>query len=147
MESKVNVNGHSLVLDSSGNPHIAYHNATDHDLVHAWKCNHSWFSETVDSEGAVGGWPSLVLDRHGNVHIGYYDATNRNLKYARFDDGVWIIQTVDSERDKGWACSLALDGMGCPCISYGDRTSDSLKYAYIPPWWVYLPLIMRDCAR
>jgi len=138
----------SLALDSSDNPHIAYTDSSNRILKYAWKHGANWFTETVDSEGMVHAWPSLALDGLGNPHIAYYASTNHDLKYARFDGRVWIVQAVDTVWNyDGWGCSLALDQVGCPHISYGDTNDGNLKYTYKPPWWVYLPLIMRDCAR
>ena len=136
--------GHtSLALDSSGNPHIGYCDRPNRDLKYAWKHGTDWFSETVDSEGTVGDWPSLALDSRGNPHISYYGKTS-GVKYARFDGTLWIIQAMH----EGWGVSsLALDRMDCPHISYYNAIEQDLKYAYIPPCWVYLPVVMRNYTR
>jgi hypothetical protein len=139
----------SLALDSSEAPHISYYDDTNDALKYAWKNDNTWVSKTVDSVGqhelsSGAGATSLELDQANMPYISYYDAANGDLKLARFDGSVWIIQTVDSEGVTGQYSSLALDPMGCPHISYYDATHGDLKYAYIPPYYVYLPLVMRD---
>ena len=54
----------SLVLDSSGNPHISYLDASNYHLKYASWTNNTWSIETADSAG--GTWTSLVLDSFGN---------------------------------------------------------------------------------
>jgi hypothetical protein len=132
----------SLALDSNDNPHASYRDITNLDLKYARKSGTIWFSETVDSDGDAGWYPSLALDRLDNPHISYFDKGHADLKYARFDGRVWIIQTVDGE--VGQNSSLALDQVGCPHISYRDADSKEVKYAYILPYYVYLPLVMRN---
>ena len=72
----------SLALDSSGNPHISYHDSTNRDLKYARFDGSSWEIETVDSMGDVGNYVSIALDNSDNVHISYFDASNFDLKYA-----------------------------------------------------------------
>lgn len=72
----------SLALDSDGNPHISYYDATNGSLKYAWWTGTSWLIQTVDSQGDVGRYTSLALDGAGNPHISYYDSTNGDLKYA-----------------------------------------------------------------
>jgi len=152
VDSAGDVGKTSLALDSNANPHISYYDGTDANLRYAWKSGTTWLTETIDSVGKPR-WTmvatSLELDQANMPYISYYDAINGDLKWARFDGRVWIVQTVDSEGDVGGGNSLALDPAGCPHISYLDATNwptdMDLKYAYIvPPYHVYLPLVMRD---
>jgi MYXO-CTERM domain-containing protein len=124
----------SLALDSSGNPHISYKyypdlTYTNGHLKYASWNGSSWHTETVDSDGVVGGFTSLALDSSGNPHISYYDSTNGDLKYASWNGSSWHTETVDSTGDVGRWTSLALDSKGNPHISYCDWTNGDLEYA------------------
>ena len=136
----------SLVLDSSGNPHISYFDNTNVALKYACWTGSTWEFQTVDSRGDVHGYTSLVLDSSGNPHICYRTYFRSelenlvtgepsweegNLTYARWTGSSWAIQTVDSENhvDLGLYTSLVLDSLGNPHISYYDDTNNYLKYA------------------
>jgi hypothetical protein len=69
-------------LDSSGNPHISYYDASNGDLKYAYWDGSQWQIEVVESDGQVGEWTSLALDSAGNPHISYYDRSKGHLKYA-----------------------------------------------------------------
>jgi hypothetical protein len=73
----------SLALDASGNPVIAYYEATNDDLkiAHCGDPNCATFIKYApDTAGDVGRSASLQLDSAGNPVVSYYDATNGNLK-------------------------------------------------------------------
>ncbi|MCL7454513.1 MAG: PKD domain-containing protein [Anaerolineae bacterium] len=117
----------SLVLDSDGNPHIAYNDETNQAIKYAHKSGDTWQIEVVDATGAAN--PALALDAGGWPHISYYDTTNADLKVAHKDETGWIRETVDSDGNVGAFSSLALDGAGYPHISYNDTTTSRIKYA------------------
>jgi hypothetical protein len=82
----------SLVLDSTGNPHISYMgcDSTPKDptyyisLYHAVKQNAVWNIEAVASAGTTAGKfldTSLTLDPNGKPHISYYVYEDEDLKY------------------------------------------------------------------
>ena len=72
----------SLALDSSGNPHISYYDATNGHLKYVSWSGSSWGTpQTVDSTAAFR-YCSLALDSKGNPYISYYDPTNHILKLA-----------------------------------------------------------------
>jgi hypothetical protein len=109
----------SLVLDSGGNPHIAYLDGyPNYDLKYAKWNGTQWNIETVDSHGYVGMAASLALDSGGNPHISYYDYLNGDLKYAKWNGTQWSIETVDSEGNVGASSFLVFDSHGNPCIGY-----------------------------
>ena len=116
----------SLVLDSSGNPVIAYTDTANRDLklVHCDDPNCAGVEtpQTVDSADEVGLYTALILDSSGNPVISYYDNTNDDLKLVHCDDpncaGVETPQTVDSSGNVGVSSSLVLDSSGNPVISY-----------------------------
>ncbi|HHT9108456.1 MAG TPA: hypothetical protein ACFYD9_07380, partial [Candidatus Wunengus sp. YC64] len=63
----------SLALDTSGNAHISYYDATQGDLKYATNASGSWTITTVDITGNVGKYTSIALDTSGNAYISYYD--------------------------------------------------------------------------
>ena len=123
--SKIGVSGGytSLVMDSSGNPHISYYDNVTGSLKYTYKSGNKWINETVDT-GNKYYFTSLALDSSGSPHISYYDYTNKNLKYAFKYMGSWYMDIVATSN----ICyaSLDLDSSGNPHISY----SNSLKLFY-----------------
>ena len=83
----------SLALDSSGNPHITYHDSPAGDLKYAKKSGAGWITETVDAAGVVGFYSSLALDAQGSPRVAYWDQSNLDLKYASKATGVWVVET------------------------------------------------------
>lgn len=121
----------------SGNPAIAYYNATNESLYYVRATDalgNSWSTPVlVDGGSSVGGWCALaVID--GRPAISYFDDTNSALKYAYSAtvDGVsaadWTDLTVDSG-NVGYFTSLAQIN-GAPAISYRDAQNNNLKYAW-----------------
>jgi len=111
----------SLALDTSGNPHISYYDATAGNLKYARKSGGVWTTEIADgSANNLGSNTSIEVDALGNPHVSYYDETTFDLKYARKAGGVWTIETVDGPAvgSAGEYSSLALDAAGNPHISY-----------------------------
>jgi subtilisin-like proprotein convertase family protein len=124
----------SLKLDGSGNPRIAYYDATNTNLKYAYFQNGQWVCQTVDGttgrDDMVGKYSSLALDpTTAYPRIAYYDETNKRLKYAEWNGTSWQKVVVDASADVGAFASLALDANGNPSIAYYDATNKSLKYA------------------
>jgi hypothetical protein len=72
----------SLVIRDSGEPAIAYYDATHRDLKLARKLPVGWALEIVDAGGAVGQHSSAVVLPSGKPAAAYRDADNASLLYA-----------------------------------------------------------------
>lgn len=127
----------SLALDNTGNPFIAYYDATNAALMTA-DCNNPSCSSaslfTVDSPN-VGTDISVVVDSSGFPIISYFDLINQVLKLARcavtscvsFDNEINIVSPLSPA---GQYTSLALDPVTeYPLISFFDFTQFSLRLA------------------
>jgi PKD repeat protein len=89
----------SIVMDSSGNPHIAYYqnanSGTDYPkLKYAYRDSTGWHIETVDSiQSGAGYYVSLALDSLNNPYLVYKqefgDGNTNMLKYAYKDANGW----------------------------------------------------------
>ena len=120
----------SVKLDGLNNPHIAYYDADNGDLMYTKYDGWNWNTTVVDTTGDVGEFASLILDRFDNPHIAYYDTTNQDLKYAHYDGSNWTNITIDSDGDVGKFASIDVSSNVNPHIAYRDETNTNLKYAY-----------------
>jgi len=130
LESVARSAGHynSLILDSTGNPRIAYHDDYYGDLRYAMKIGpNSWKSVIVDNSSHVGSWNSLTLNSQGNPQISYI-LQDGGLKYAQWDGINWIYEIIDNSTVQG--TNLILDLAGNPQIGYLDTVNQILKLAY-----------------
>jgi len=121
----------SLELDSSGNPHISFYDATDSSLKYASWIGSTWIIEVIDSNGDVGKWSSLALDSLDNPHISYYDVTNQALKYAYF--GVTGIE------DSNQLPTVGIE-------TYPSPFSSNLYISFILPETHYMTLSIYDLS-
>lgn len=122
----------SMALDSSGRPHIAYHETiyNDGDLKYAHDDSTGWQIQSVDTPGNVGGSASLALDTAGRPHIAYRDYSHNSIKYAYYDGLSWHIERAVGGCQAGEVV-LALDSGGQPHISYYTAYPDfDLRYAH-----------------
>ena len=121
------VEGSSIALDASGNPHISYEGWVGGlgVLEYAHWTGSGWNTEIVDRSryDSVGRYSSIAIDASGYPHISYM-----GLNYAHWTGNAWSITTVDSG---GAYTSIALDDNGCPHICYSYYMG--LKYAKGPP--------------
>lgn len=118
----------SIVLDSDGEPWIAFGDAVTRGLWLGRRTAGSWSWVVVDSSQA-GAHASLRIDDDGYPHIAYFHEAAANLKYAHEDSAGWTIQTVDSVGEVGAWAWLELRWGGSPTISYFDETEGDLKIA------------------
>ncbi len=122
----------SIILDTSGDPHISYYDATGGDLEYAYKTGGAWTFQTVDDQGvaSVGQYTSIALNSSGYPAISYLYTTAGDLKYAWYDGAIWHNVTVDDTGAVGYYTSLAFNSTNYPAISYYDSTNGDLKYAW-----------------
>ncbi len=126
----------SLVLDSSGNPVIAYrdHSLGDLKIMH---CNDPACTGgdesivAVDTASNVGRNASLQLDAVGFPVVAYRDDALGALKILHCNDGNCAganesITTPDATGATGWQPSLRLDSTGNPVVSFSNLTTSSL---------------------
>ena len=133
----------SLVLDSSGVPHISYYDATDKSLKYAVLNGTTWLISTVDT--AVGGSSSLALDGSNNPHIAYTHS-GPSVHYAALSGTTWLIDTVDNAVGAGE--SLAIDSSGNPHIAYcGFGPHNGINYVnWTPSGWIRESVDANSCG-
>ncbi len=129
----------SLVIDSTGTPHITYNDARMYaNLNYATKNGSAWKISTIDNGGALGNTgygSSLVRDASGQMFVAYTKGEKYGtLMFAQADvSGNWKTSKVDNGGGKykktGYDPSIALDSAGNPHISYYDESHTDLKYA------------------
>jgi hypothetical protein len=121
----------SIVIDSSGRPHISYHHSENSSLKYAWRDFSGWHVENVDEDGSVGTGNSITLDSNDVPHISYYVSHNNDVRYAKKEGPTWEITTIDTtcmSNDRLYSTSIVLDAAGNPHISYSEK--GALGYAY-----------------
>ena len=84
----------SIAIDSLGNVHISYYDATNGDLKYATNKLGPWTAIKIDT-GNVGMFSSIAVDSNDRVHIAYYDLMYGDLKYATNMSGAWTVATGD----------------------------------------------------
>jgi hypothetical protein len=126
----------SIVLDSSGRPHIAYSFAGTGDLGYVFWDGSQWIYEVPDTRRThnnyVGLGNSIALDSKGNPYIAYFDLNNRAIKYTRWTGAAWQTEFVDKGLGSFTLAdhvSLKLDSHDQPHVAYYDAGIGALKYA------------------
>ena len=129
----------SLVLDSSGNPHMVYGEVFGQDTVdklkYAYKDSTGWHIIILDQNSYIS-YINLVL-YNDQPRISYYNNSANNgageLQYMYKNGTKWVIENVTPKSSGGRWNSLAVDSNGNPRISYYDIVSGpvqgSLRYA------------------
>ncbi len=113
----------SLVLDSTGAPHISY-NGRNSSLQYASLVSGAWQIEEIEEVGYSEN-PSLALDSNDQPHLAYL--YNGDLNYAYWD-GSWHTEVV--EAGVGYnRPSLVLDSLDRPHIGYQHGYS-TIDHAY-----------------
>lgn len=118
----------SLAILSSGEPAIAYYDATGGELRYAERSGGTWTDVLVDADGdgtstRVGGYPSLI-ELPAGLAISYVDDSANTLRLARRVGGVWSDELVyvDPEGNSLRASNLALDSTGNLVLAATDTS-------------------------
>ncbi len=117
-----------MALDSSGNPHIAYHDEVDGDLKYATRTDQGWSTYTVTSSGDTGSYPSIAIDSSGHPHIVFLYVTMSGISYAAFNGSSWTVRGLDWLNDVGPDSDIAVDSSNNPHFAYYYRTDGDLRY-------------------
>ncbi len=142
--SSVGTYGISMALDSSGNQHISYYNASASSLMYAMFDGSAWQVEEVDNGGTSGLYSSIAIDSNDKPHISYVNqsTTPRQVMYAHHNGSAWGIEVVDGTPYYAYDTSIDLDSSDNAHISYAvyNNTGGSynLRYSYHNGTeWVY----------
>lgn len=121
----------SIAVDSNGELHIAYRDATNGHLKYASNAGGTWTNYPIDNGGGyIGRYTSIDVDSNDKVHISYGNLNSWDLKYATNVAGSWSRSTIDDggTGQAGMYSSLEIDSNDLIHVSYWGRNSD-LKYA------------------
>jgi hypothetical protein len=131
----------SIILDSSGNPNIAYMNYHLGNLFFTRKYNSVWTKNPpVDKDGDYTGlYASLTLDSSDSPQIVYMSPEAGGVKFAYFLNSCWIKKTVDKKG--GVYSSIAMGQENKPCIAYFTPDFKDLRFSSATLW---SPEIVED---
>jgi hypothetical protein len=124
----------SVALDSHGNPGVAYFDGWNGNLKYAYfdPTAHAWQTQTVDSKGSTGLYPSLIFSRHDGAVISYYNHGKGDLDLATQQGSGFTIETLDSTGDVGRFSSIVLDPNRPTAtkfaIGYEDTSNGNYKF-------------------
>ena len=117
----------SLVLDSQGNPHIAYSESTPDILKYAYRDSTGWHIFNLVNNTDVS-YINLVLYKDQPM-ISYYQNTQEKVMYMYLNDSGWVQETVTPTPQYGHWNSLAVDSNGNAFISFYSLGTTNLKCA------------------
>jgi hypothetical protein len=118
----------SLVLDSAGQPHVAYIVDSGGELDYASRLGGAWTVETVDVVAPNQTLEaSLALDSGGRPHIAYDELFAVGIHYALKSDAGWSIELVDV--GQRWDPALVLDSAEDAHMVFYDAEHGALIYA------------------
>jgi hypothetical protein len=119
----------SMVLDTAGNPCIAYLDNANSDLKYAKYNGSNWEIETVDSAGHTGLYACLALDMDDNPYIAYSVSDAGGLRIARWNGTRWIILPV---KETGATHPSIVVGVLGLHLTYYDAINEDLYYSGPP---------------
>ena len=117
----------SLVLDSTGNPHIAFnHSLQYNNYVRYTHKDSYWHTSSITPSFCY--YPSLALDSGDNPRVVY--TSSYNLEYCLWDGFNWEYEVLDSGTGSTSLCapSIELDTLDQEHIVYYAADSNSLNY-------------------
>src|SRR6266478_33927 len=128
----------SMVLDSHGNPQIAYSDFPGGELRHARYTGKGWIRTVLDSQKNGPGGPkgmgvARVLDANENPWVSYYD--ERSLMVTHRVNDKWekhVVEQLPPFSNWGWKqfhSDIALDSSGNPHVVF--ESLQGLEHA----WW------------
>ena len=130
----------SMALDSGGNPHVVYYDATNTSVKYIYYTGSSWSTPVTVAAGNVGNFGnSIAIGTDGSIHISFYDGNSGDLKYAYSAGSGYSFTTtiVDEYVIAGMFSSIVLDASNHPHIGYAEFTGPWMKYArYTGTAWV-----------
>ncbi|TET90500.1 MAG: hypothetical protein E3J35_06430 [Methanomassiliicoccales archaeon] len=125
------VNRTSIVLNSSGMPHIAFQDIGTGEIRYAYRnATGKWQTETVVNAEMKGVYAVLALDSNDRPVICYRNVRMRELSCAFSEASGWRYEVVDDTPDAGAYVSLALDNLDRPHLAYYINHGD-LRYAWL----------------
>lgn len=134
----------SLILSSSGTPHISYirpnTSAGFSDVFYATRSGSTWTTESVYagfSDGGAGQVTSIALTDQGRPAISFSRAVTF-LEYSVRTAGGWPFSPTDVTTSAGGYSSLLWQGTEAsptPIIAYYDNTAGDLKLASLSGSW------------
>lgn len=125
----------SLAVDQSGNPHIAYYDATNGTLKYATKFYGTWFISTLDT-------PTMMTTGSGEARTPIDPLVGPDIPVSKpwlneefVSDSSSLLAASGATRGVGQYTSIAIDSQNRPHISYyqfdlEDRNYNHLKYAH-----------------
>ncbi len=123
----------SIAIGPDGAPHIAFYDATENALKHAWGTSNrvsgawDWQDETIDADRNAGQHTSMAFGADGTLHISYYSPADggvlrhaRGIRDATGEGWTWSVTSVSdpASGSAGQYSSLALDSAGNPHIAH-----------------------------
>lgn len=128
-----------IVYDASRNVHMAWYDASTHQLYYAKRpVGSSTFdpTEVIDTGAApsggststdVGRFVDLQFSNGGVAAVVYYDATNGDLRYAIRGSSGWTVTQIPDTDNAGQYPSLQFNSSDKPWITHYDATTKDLK--------------------
>ncbi len=129
----------SLVLDSTGSPHVSYYDTVAQSIAYAHRTSPGWEIENVDSSDGTFHSNRIRLDASDRPHLCYEKIGTdlySILGYAtRSAAGVWTKGGPSFPKDNpGGYCAIALDRQGQPHISHATGLSTLYSYLQGGTW-------------